>query len=54
MPENGNTLTIHICNTEIIDTVSKVVRKLYNMEFINTVSDVLDNFQQKVNRPDHH
>ena len=54
MPENGNTLTIHIYNTEIVDTVSKVVRKLYNMEFINTVSDVLDEFQQKVNRPDHH
>lgn len=51
MPENGNTLTIHIYNTEIVDTVSKVVRKLYNMEFLNTVSDVLDNFQQKVNRP---
>lgn len=54
MPENGNTLTIHIYNTEIVDTVSKAVRKLYNKEFINTVSDVLDNFQQKVNRPDHH
>lgn len=54
MPENGNTLTIHIYNTEIVDTVSKVVRKLYNMEFLNTVSDVLDEFQQKVNRPDHH
>nr|DAN63135.1 MAG TPA: hypothetical protein [Caudoviricetes sp.] len=54
MPENGNILTIHIYNTEIVDTVSKVVRKLYNMEFLNTVSDVLDNFQQKVNRPDHH
>lgn len=54
MPENGNTLTIHIYNTEIVDTVSKVVRKLYNMEFLNTVSDVLDKFQQKVNRPDHH
>lgn len=54
MPENGNTLTIHIYNTEIVDTVSKVVRKLYNMEFLNTVSDVLDKFEQKVNRPDHH
>lgn len=54
MPENGNTLTIHIYNTEIVDTISKVVRKLYNMEFLNTVSDVLDKFQQKVNRPDHH
>ena len=54
MPENGNILTIHIYNTEIVDTVSKVVRKLYNMEFLNTVSDVLDKFQQKVNRPDHH
>ena len=54
MPENGNTLTIHIYNTEIVDTVSKVVRKLYNMEFLNTVSDVVDTFQQKVNRPDHH
>nr|DAQ63532.1 MAG TPA: hypothetical protein [Caudoviricetes sp.] len=54
MPENGNTLTIHIYNTEIVDTVSKVVRKLYNTEFINTVSDVVDKFQQKVNRPDHH
>lgn len=54
MPENGNILTIHIYNTEIVDTVSKVVRKLYNMEFLNTVSDVLDKFEQKVNRPDHH
>lgn len=54
MPENGNTLTIHIYNTEIVDTVSKVVRKLYNTEFINTVSDVVDKFEQKVNRPDHH
>lgn len=54
MPENGNTLTIHIYNTEIVDTVSKVVRKLYNMEFLNTVSDVVDKFEQKVNRPDHH
>ena len=53
MPENGNTLTIHIYNTEIVDIVSKVVRKLYNMEFLNNVSDVLDKFQQKVNRPDH-
>ena len=54
MPENGNTLTIHIYNTEIVDTVSKVVRKLYNTEFINTISDVVDKFEQKVNRPDHH
>lgn len=54
MPENGNTITIHIYNTEIVDTVSKVVRKLYNTEFINTISDVVDKFQQKVNRPDHH
>ena len=54
MPENGNTLTIHIYNTEIVDTVSKVVRKLYNMEFLNTVSDVVDKFEQKVNRPDHY
>lgn len=54
MPENGNTLTIHIYNTEIVDTVSKVVRKLYNTEFINTISDVVDTFEQKVNRPDHH
>lgn len=54
MPENGNTLTIHIYNTEIVDTVSKAVRKLYNMEFLNTVSDVVDKFQQKVDRPDHH
>lgn len=54
MPENGNTLTIHIYNTEIVDTVSKVVRKLYNTEFVNTISDVVDKFQQKVNRPDHH
>lgn len=54
MPENGNILTIHIYNTEIVDTVSKVVRKLYNMEFLNTVSDVVDKFEQKVNRPDHH
>lgn len=53
MPENGNTLTIHIYNTEIVDTVSKVVRKLYNTEFINTISDVVDTFEQKVNRPDH-
>lgn len=54
MPENGNTLTIHIYNTEIVDTVSKVVRKLYNIEFLNTVSDVVDKFKQKVNRPDHY
>lgn len=54
MPENGNTLTIHIYNTEIVDTVSKVVRKLYNTEFINTISDVVDKFEQKVNRPDHY
>lgn len=54
MPENGNTLTIHIYNTEIVDTVSKVVRKLYNTEFINIISDVVDKFEQKVNRPDHH
>lgn len=54
MPENGNTLTIHIYNTEIVDTVSKVVRKLYNMEFLSTVSDVVDKFEQKVDRPDHH
>lgn len=54
MPENGNVLTIHIYNTEIVDTVSKVVRKLYNTEFINTISDVVDKFEQKGNRPDHH
>jgi hypothetical protein len=54
MPENGNTLTIHIYNTEIVDTVSKVVRKLYNMEFLNTVSDVVNKFEQKVNRPYHY
>lgn len=38
MPVNGNILTIHIYRTEII----------------NTVSDVVDKFEQKVNRPDHH
>lgn len=38
MPVNGNILTIHIYRTEIINTVSNVVNK----------------FEQKVNRPDHH
>lgn len=38
MPENGNTLTIHIYKTEIIDTVSNLMNK----------------FEEKFNKPDHH
>lgn len=38
MPENGNILTIHIYNTEII----------------NIVSDVVNELEQKLSRPDHH
>ena len=38
MPENGNILTIHIYNTEIVDIVSNVVNEL----------------EQKLSRPDHH
>lgn len=38
MPVNGNILTIHIYRTEIIDTISDVVNK----------------FEQKFNKPDHH
>lgn len=38
MPENGNTLTIHIYKTEIVDTVSNLMNK----------------FEEKFNKPNHH